>query len=88
MNKYQEALLELGKYTVVLSWSKNQTCSINELNEFKLLQELVDKETKEKTTPIHELINDCIELLKISGDNTKSKVLNKLLDFKHRYLDE
>lgn len=50
MNKYQEALLELGKYTVVLSWSKNQTCSIAELNEFKLLQELVDKETpKEKT---------------------------------------
>ena len=51
-------------------------------------QELVDKETKEKTTPIHELVNDCIELLKISGDNTKLKVLNKLLDFKHRYLDE
>jgi hypothetical protein len=86
--KYQEVLLELGKYTVVLSWSKNQTCSIAELNEFKLLQELVDKETIEKTSPIHELINDCIELLKISGDNTKSKVLNKLLDFKHRYLDE
>ena len=47
-----------------------------------------EKETKEKTTPIHELVNGCIELLKISGDNTKSKVLNKLLDFKHRYLDE
>lgn len=46
------------------------------------------KETKEKATPIHELINECIELLKISGDNTKLKVLNKLLDFKHRYLDE
>ena len=45
MNKYQEALLELGKYTVVLSWSKNQTCSIAELKEFKLLQELVDKAT-------------------------------------------
>ena len=54
----------------------------------KYQEELDDKETKEKTTPIHELINDCIELLKISGDNTKSKVLNKLLDFKHRYLDE
>ena len=51
----------------------------------ELLQELDDKE---KTTPIHELINECIELLKISGDNTKAKVLNKLLDFKHRYLDE
>ena len=48
MNKYQEALLELGEYTVVLSWSKNQTCSINELNEFKLLQELVDKTTRKK----------------------------------------
>ena len=54
----------------------------------KYQKELDDKETKEKTTPIHELVNDCIELLKISGDNTKSKVLNKLLDFKHRYLDE
>ena len=48
MNKYQEALLKLGEYTVVLSWSKNQTCSINELNEFKLLQELVDKATPKK----------------------------------------
>ncbi len=48
MNKYQEVLLELGKYTVVLSWSKNQTCSINELNEFKLLQEIVDKQTPKK----------------------------------------
>ena len=76
MNKYQlEALLEIGIYNVGLSIAE-------------LLQELDDKETKEKTTPIHELINDCIELLKISGDNTKSKVLNKLLDFKHRYLDE
>lgn len=46
------------------------------------------KEKEEKTTPIHELIDECIELLKISGDNTKSKVLSKLLDFKHRYLDE
>lgn len=51
--KYQEALLELGEYTVVLSWSKNQTCSINELNEFKLLQELVDKATPKK--PIEEI---------------------------------
>ena len=88
MNKYHEVLEELGEYTVVLSWSKNKTCSIYELNEFKLLQELVDKETKVKTALINELINDCIELLKISGDNTKAKVLNKLLDFKHRYLDE
>ena len=48
MNKYQEALLELGEYTVVLSWSKNQTCSINELSEFKLLQELVDRATPKK----------------------------------------
>ena len=53
MNKYQEALLKLGEYTVVLSWSKNQTCSINELNEFKLLQELVDKATPKK--PIEEI---------------------------------
>ena len=76
MNKYQlEALLEIGIY--------NAGLTIDEL-----LQELFDEETKEKTTPIHELVNDCIELLKISGDNTKSKVLNKLLDFKHRYLDE
>ena len=76
MNKYQlEALLEIGIYNVGLSIAD-------------LLQELDDKETKEKTTPIHELVNDCIELLKISGDNTKSKVLNKLLDFKRRYLDE
>ena len=76
MNKYQlESLLEIGIYNVGLSIAE-------------LLQELDDKETKVKTTPIHELINDCIELLKISGDNTKSKVLNKLLDFKHRYLDE
>lgn len=73
MNKYQlEALLEIGIYNVGLSIAE-------------LLQELDDKE---KTTPIHELVNECIELLKISGDNTKSKVLNKLLDFKHRYLDE
>ena len=73
MNKYQlETLLEIGIYNVGLSIAE-------------LLQELDDKE---KTTPIHELINECIELLKISGDNTKSKVLNKLLDFKHRYLDE
>jgi hypothetical protein len=56
MNKYQEALLELGKYTVVLSWSKNQTCSIAELNEFKLLQELVDKET-----PKEGIIDDVYE---------------------------
>jgi hypothetical protein len=76
MNKYQlETLLEIGIYNVGLSIAE-------------LLRELDDKETREKTTPIHELINDCIELLKISGDNTKSKVLNKLLDFKHRYLDE
>lgn len=76
MNKYQlEALLEIGIYNVGLSITE-------------LLHELDDKETKVKTTPIHELINDCIELLKISGDNTKAKVLNKLLDFKHRYLDE
>ena len=76
MNKYQlEALLEIGIYNVGLSIAE-------------LLQELDDNEVREKTTPIHELINDCIELLKISGDNTKSKVLNKLLDFKHRYLDE
>ena len=76
MNKYQlEALLEIGIYNVGLSIAE-------------LLQELDDKETREKTTPIHELINECIELLKISGDNTKSKVLNKLLDFKYRYLDE
>jgi transcription termination factor NusB len=74
MDKYLEALLEIGIY--------NASLSIVEL-----LQELDDKETK-KTTPVHELINECIELLKISGDNTKSKVLNKLLDFKHRYLDE
>lgn len=73
--KYLEALLEIGIY--------NAGLTINEL-----LQELVDEETKEKTRPVHELINDCIELLKISGDNTKLKVLNKLLDFKHRYLDE
>lgn len=73
MNKYQlETLLEIGIYNVGLSIAE-------------LLQELDDKE---KTTPIHELVNECIELLKISGDNTKSKVLNKLLDFKHRYLDE
>ena len=52
MNKYQEALLELGEYTVVLSWSKNQTCSIAELDEFKLLQELVDKETPKKPDEI------------------------------------
>jgi hypothetical protein len=70
--KYQEALLEIGIYNVGLSIAE-------------LLRELDDKE---KTTPIHELVNECIELLKISGDNTKSKVLNKLLDFKHRYLDE
>ena len=76
MNKYQlEALLEIGIYNVGLSIAE-------------LLHELDDKETKDKTTPIHELINECIELLKISGDNTKAKVLNKLLDFKHRYLDE
>ena len=76
MNKYQlEALLEIGIYNVGLSIAD-------------LLQELDDNKTEEKTTPIHELINECIELLKISGDNTKSKVLNKLLDFKHRYLDE
>lgn len=76
MNKYQlEALLEIGIYNVGLTITE-------------LLQELLDKETKEKTTPIHELVNECIELLKISGDNTKSKVLNKLLDFKQRYLDE
>ena len=76
MNKDQlEALLEIGIYNVGLSIAE-------------LLQELDDNETKEKTTPIHELINECIELLKISGDNTKAKVLNKLLDFKHRYLDE
>jgi hypothetical protein len=76
MNKDQlEALLEIGIYNVGLSIAE-------------LLHELDDKETKDKTTPIHELINECIELLKISGDNTKSKVLNKLLDFKHRYLDE
>jgi hypothetical protein len=70
--KYLEALLEIGIYNVGLSIAE-------------LLRELDDKE---KTTPIHELVNECIELLKISGDNTKSKVLNKLLDFKHRYLDE
>ena len=76
MNKYQlETLLEIGIYNVGLSIAE-------------LLRELDDKESKEKTTPIHELIDECIELLKISGDNTKSKVLNKLLDFKHRYLDE
>jgi hypothetical protein len=76
MDKYQlEALLEIGIYNVGLSIAE-------------LLRELDDKETKEKTTPIHELVNECIELLKISGDNTKAKVLNKLLDFKHRYLDE
>ena len=76
MNKYQlEALLEIGIYNVGLSIAE-------------LLHELDDNETKEKTTVIHDLINDCIELLKISGDNTKAKVLNKLLDFKHRYLDE
>ena len=76
MNKDQlEALLEIGIYNVGLSIAE-------------LLRELDDKETNVKTTPIHELINECIELLKISGDNTKSKVLNKLLDFKHRYLDE
>ena len=76
MNKYQlETLLEIGIYNASLSIAE-------------LLQELDDKEMTEKTTPIHELINECIELLKISGDNTKSKVLNKLLDFKHRYLDE
>ena len=73
MNKYQlETLLEIGIYNVGLSIAE-------------LLQELDDKE---KTTPIHELVNECIELLKISGDNTKAKVLYKLLDFKHRYLDE
>ena len=49
MNKYLEVLEELGKYTVVLSWSKNQTCSIAELKEFKLLQELVDKATPKIT---------------------------------------
>jgi len=76
MNKYQlEALLEIGINNTILTITE-------------ILQELDDKETKEKTTPIHELINECIELLKISGDNTKSKVLYKLLDFKHRYLDE
>ena len=73
MNKYQlEALLEIGINNTILTITE-------------ILQELDDKE---KTTPIHELVNECIELLKISGDNTKSKVLNKLLDFKHRYLDE
>ena len=56
MNKYQEALLELGKYTVVLSWSKNQTCSIAELNEFKLLQELVDKEIP-KEVKVYSFVN-------------------------------
>jgi hypothetical protein len=76
MNKYQlETLLEIGIYNVGLSIAE-------------LLRGLDDKETNVKTTPIHELINECIELLKISGDNTKAKVLNKLLDFKHRYLDE
>lgn len=73
--KYLETLLEIGIYNVGLTIAE-------------ILQELDDKETKVKVTPIHELINECIELLKISGDNTKAKVLNKLLDFKHRYLDE
>lgn len=73
--KYLEALLEIGIYNAGLTITE-------------ILQELDDEEMKVKTTPIHELINECIELLKISGDNTKSKVLNKLLDFKHRYLDE
>jgi hypothetical protein len=76
MNKYQlEALLEIGIYNIGLSIAD-------------LLHELGDKGAEEKSTPVHELINECIELLKISGDNTKAKVLNKLLDFKHRYLDE
>jgi hypothetical protein len=80
MNKYQEALLELGKYTVVLSWSKNQTCSINELNEFKLLQELVDKATPKK--PIietdfmfYEL--EMYEYIYLICPNCKSKLIDE-----------
>jgi hypothetical protein len=77
MSKYQEALLELGKYTVVLSWSKNQTCSINELNEFKLLQELVDKATPKK--PIIETDfmfyeEEMYEYIYLICPNCKSKI--------------
>lgn len=83
MNKYQEVLLELGKYTVVLSWSKNQTCSINELNEFKLLQELVDKATPKK--PIiktdymfYEL--EMYEYVYLICPNCKSKISDDSVD--------
>lgn len=69
--KYQEALLELGEYTVVLSWSKNQTCSINELNEFKLLQEAIDKAQKydELMTPKKVKVYPFV--------NTKGKYINE-----------
>lgn len=43
---------------------------------------------KEFITEIRDLIEECIQLLKISGENTKAKVLIKLLEFKDRYLDE
>lgn len=43
---------------------------------------------KEFIAEIRDLIEECIQLLKISGENTKAKVLIKLLEFKDRYLDE
>lgn len=83
MSKYQEALLELGKYTVVLSWSKNQTCSINELNEFKLLQELVDKQTPKE--PIIETDymfyeEEMYEYIYLICPNCKSKLIDESED--------
>lgn len=43
---------------------------------------------KEFIAEIRDLIDECIQLLKISGENTKAKVLIKLLEFKDNYLDE
>lgn len=43
---------------------------------------------KEFIAEIRDLIEECIQVLKISGENTKAKVLIKLLEFKDRYLDE
>jgi len=43
---------------------------------------------KEFIAEIRDLIDECIQLLKISGENTKAKVLIKLLEFKDKYLDE
>ena len=83
MSKYQEALLELGKYTVVLSWSKNQTCSINELNEFKLLQELVDKATPKKPiikTDYMFYESEMYEYIYLICPNCKSKISDDSVD--------